>query len=530
MERFSQLFRELEMTNSTNAKTAALAQYFRDAPDDDKVWTIALLSHRRPRRTVNTRLLREWAAEYAGIPAWLFEESYHIVGDLAETIALVVKNREARHARSLSELILAMKALREAEEAEKKAFVLEAWETMDFNSRFLFNKLITGGLRVGVSQKIMLNALAKATGKEAESLAHRIAGKWDPGEMSFHDLVYSESLLDDRSKPYPFFLAYPVEGTPAELGPREAWIIEKKWDGIRGQLISREGHIFLWSRGEELITNSFPEFLALAEVLPAGIVLDGEILVWKGDRPGTFNELQKRLGRKKPGKKSLSQYPAVMMVYDLLELEGKDLRKKPTRVRRERLEEVFEQIGRNAELLLLSERIRLADWEKVTELWKRSRQMHCEGFMLKHIDAPYLVGRKKGYWWKWKVDPFTVDAVMLYAQSGHGRRANLFTDYTFAVWDGDQLVPFTKAYSGLTDEEFLEITRWVRKNTVERFGPVRAVTPQLVFEIAFEGIAPSNRHKSGVALRFPRMKRWRRDKHPKEANTLEDLKGLMGEG
>lgn len=527
MERFSRLFQELENTTKTNAKIRSLAQYFQDAPDRDKVWTIALLSHRRPRRTVSTTLLRQWAAEVANIPGWLFEDSYHIVGDLAETISLVVKNRSIRVDRTLSDFIEQIRDLRDAEESEKKAFVLEAWDSLDFYSRFLFNKLITGGLRVGVSQKIMLSALAKATGKNAESLAHRIAGKWEPSEVTFEDLILSENMMDDQSRPYPFFLAYAIEVDVDQLGSLDDWIIEKKWDGIRGQLICRDNHIFLWSRGEELITESFPEFKQLADKLPNGIVLDGEILVWRGERPGTFNELQKRIGRKKPGKKILNEYPAVMMIYDILEFDGQDVRKEGTLERRMRLELVFNQVGSQTDLLLLSERIEAQNWTEIKSEWLLSRQRYCEGFMLKHYAAPYLVGRKKGYWWKWKVDPYTIDAVMLYAQSGHGRRANLFTDYTFAVWDGDRLVPFTKAYSGLKDEEFQEITNWVRKNTIERFGPVRSVTPELVFEIAFEGIAPSSRHKSGIALRFPRMKRWRRDRKASDANTLNDLLQLL---
>lgn len=527
MEKFATLFTQLDQTTKTNAKVDALAHYFSIADEQDKLWAIALLSHRRPKRTVTTTLLRKWAAAYAGLPLWLFEESYHVVGDLAETIALVLPPVENQSNESLSYWIKYIQELGHLEEEEKNQRVINAWSSLKHDERFIFNKFITGGFRLGVSQKLMVRALAKATQIEENKLAHRLMGNWTPDTTTFQDLVLNENPLDDISKPYPFYLAYAIEENPAdELGDPHHWMAERKWDGIRGQLIVRKGQHFLWSRGEELVTEKFPEFIPLAGKLPDGTVLDGEILPYKDDQPLPFQVLQTRIGRKNVTKNILTKAPVILMVYDLIEYQGEDWRNKPMEVRRQQLEQLIADVGAT-NLIKLSEIVPFASWAQLAKEREASRLHFSEGLMLKKKDSLYRAGRKRGDWWKWKVDPLTIDAVMIYAQRGHGRRANLYTDFTFAVWDGDKLVPFTKAYSGMTDKEFREITAWVRKNTVDRFGPVRSVTPFHVFEIAFEGINASSRHKSGVALRFPRIKRWRKDKPLEEANTLDDLRQML---
>jgi DNA ligase-1 len=405
---------------------------------------------------------------------------------------------------------------------------MTAWDGLERAERLVFNKLITGGFRVGVSQKLMTRALSKATGVAETELAHRLMGDWSPETVSFESLILKPDPHADLSKPYPFYLAYQLEGEVNTLGAPQDWSAEYKWDGIRGQVILRGGQHFVWSRGEELMTDRFPELAALVDFVADGTVLDGELLAWDHttDQPLSFNALQKRIGRKKVPKTLLIEAPVVLRTYDVLEWQGSDIREKPFTDRRSILKQIVKCVPDTAPLRH-SEGLNFADWDRLAQDRLASRQKGAEGIMLKRLDSPYLQGRKKGDWWKWKVDPLVVDAVMIYAQSGHGRRANLFTDFTFAVWSGSDLVPFTKAYSGLTDAEFREITAWVRKNTRERFGPVRSVKAEHVFEIAFEGIQESPRHKSGIALRFPRMSRWRKDKPVGEANTLDDLKAIL---
>lgn len=527
MKDFAALFTALDQTTKTGVKTAALARYFREAPPADRVWTIALLSGRRPKRAVNSTELRNWAAQEAGIPLWLFEESYHVAGDLAETIARLLP--EPLHGRNdapdLDALMRQLIALQGAALEDRRDFVLDCWRHFDAETRFLFNKLITGGFRMGVSQGLMTRALSEATGIEDALIAHRLMGDWKPESTDFTSLVQSGEGAGAR--PYPFALASPLEMPAEDLGPAENWLAEWKWDGIRGQIINRTDAFALWSRGEELITDRFPEFAPLAELLPQGTVLDGEILAWdKGlAQPLPFGDLQKRIGRKTVPKKLLLEAPAHFLAYDLLEAGGEDLRSAPLSTRRARMETLLRTLPADAPIGL-SPSVE-GDWAHRAALRHGARDLRAEGLMLKALDAPYHQGRKRGAWWKWKLDPYSVDAVMLYAQAGHGRRANLYTDFTFAVKDGEALVPFTKAYSGLTDAEFTEITRWVNRHTLERFGPVRRVSPELVFEIGFEGIQQSPRHKSGIALRFPRMLRWRRDKPVSEIDDINTLRALL---
>ncbi len=516
-------------------KLNALQHYFLTADDKDKVWVIAIFSGRRPKRIINSTILSSWCIELAGIPTWLFEESYHTVGDLAETIALLLPaktlNVEGELLLTLSNYLEVFIELEKAEENVKKAFVINSWMHLNQEERFVFNKLITGGFRIGVSQKMMVNALAKTTNIEASTIAHLISGNWDAVTTSFTDLLSQTHAGKDFSKPYPFYLAYALEAAPESLGDINEWQAEWKWDGIRGQIIKRNNELFVWSRGEELMTDKFPEYQILKALLPNGIVLDGEIIPTKELLPLPFNLLQTRIGRKNITKKQLQEAPISFFAYDILEYNFEDYRTNPLNERRALLEQVINQLSFPDEQLLstiqISPVIQVNTWNELTELRLTSRDRGSEGIMLKRQSSTYQVGRKVGDWWKWKIEPLVIDAVMIYAQKGHGRRSNLYTDYTFAVKDGDKLVTFTKAYSGRTDKEFNEIDAFVKSNSIEKFGPVRTVKPELVFEITFEGIAASARHKSGVALRFPRMSRWRKDKKADEINTLEDLQKML---
>ncbi|RMG57200.1 MAG: ATP-dependent DNA ligase [Bacteroidetes bacterium] len=526
MQYFAQLVSRLDQTNKTNAKVAALVDFLAVATDMDKLWAVALFTGRRPRRTVKTSLLRAWTAELSGLPLWLVEESYHVVGDLAETMALLLPPpAEGQDNRTLSDWMTFLADLAPLEESEKAARLKAAWTVLSPAERFVFNKLITGGFRLGVSQKLLVRALARHHGLDPAAVTHRLMGDWTPNTTTYAALLFSEDVRDDISKPYPFFLAHPLEGEPEALGAPADWQAEWKWDGIRAQYIVRGGEAFLWSRGEELITDKFPELAPLAEAIPDGTVIDAELLPFRDGQPLSFQLLQTRIGRKRVSKKQLAQAPVVLMAYDLLEWAGEDIRPWPLSQRRAHLEGLVRETARPE--LRCSPRVEAVDWAGLAAQRARAREELAEGLMLKRRAAPYRVGRVRGDWWKWKVDPFSIDAVMIYAQRGHGRRANLYTDYTFAVWEGDQLVPFAKAYSGLTDAEIRQVDAWVKRHTRERFGPVRSVDPELVFEIGFEGINRSGRHKSGVALRFPRILRWRQDKVAAEADTLDQLKALL---
>jgi DNA ligase-1 len=571
MKHFARLFAELDGTTSTRAKVEALQRYFARTPASDAAWAVYFLAGGKPRQVVKTATLRTLACEAAGIADWLFEECYQAVGDLAETIAYVLPLPFTESDLGLADWVenrlLPLRGLPEDEVARS---VRGYWQELDAQGRFLLVKLVGGGFRVGVSKLLVQRALAAHSGIDAKRIAQRMMGYMDAKVMP-SALKYEALLADatgeagdvrDAGQPYPFFLAHqldtPLDGLDAKLGPVHDWQVEWKYDGIRGQIVKRAGQVWLWSRGEELVTERFPEIVALAQALPDGTVLDGEILVWAADadapdgaagRPASFALLQQRIGRKTLGKKILADAPVTFMAYDLLELCGRDLRGQPQCLRREQLEQVLA-----ATPLKISPVERLPSWQAFEALRSESRQRGVEGFMLKRLDAAYGTGRTKadGLWWKWKIAPMTVDCVLIYAQAGHGRRASLYTDYTFAVWnraprdaaeadavvkaieqrlpaqaDGLQLVAFAKAYSGLTDEEFKRIDSVIRKTTLEKFGPVRSVRPTLVFELGFEGINRSPRHKSGIAVRFPRMLRIRDDKPLHEADTLDTLKVLL---
>ncbi|CAN5719638.1 ATP-dependent DNA ligase [soil metagenome] len=583
---FSRLFAELDASTATSAKVDALKRYFAVAAAADAAWAVYFLAGGKPRQVVPTALLRVLACERAGIAEWLFEECYQAVGDLAETIAHVLPPAHA-----LSDVGLAvwveqrLLPLRNAAPAEQAARIAGYWDELDTAGRFLLIKLIGGGFRVGVSKLLVQRALAEVAGLDAKLVAQRLMGYTDakssPDASRYERLVsHADVGLADAGQPYPFFLAHALEAPLAEfdarLGPPSDWLIEWKYDGIRAQVVKRTGQVWIWSRGEELVTERFPEVVALAKPWPDGTVLDGEIVVWKHGAPAAFNLLQQRIGRKTLTKKVLADAPVGLIAYDLLEWQGADLREQPQSARRALLEAAIESTAEAARSALIAKvpgaaeqassgspdmpAIHLspaetrATWAELAVLREASRERGVEGFMLKHRGARYGTGRTKadGTWWKWKIEPLSVDCVLIYAQAGHGRRASVYTDYTFAVWsrtpanaaeaqavidaierrepaqpEALQLVAFAKAYSGLTDEEFRGVDRIIRQTTLEKFGPVRSVKPSLVFELGFEGINRSPRHKSGIAVRFPRMLRIRSDKPIHEADTLQSLEGLL---
>jgi DNA ligase-1 len=534
MQRFTQLYTTLDSTNRTAEKVAALTAYFEDAPPTDAAWALYFLMGNKVQRAVNTARLREWLAEAAGLPLWLVEESYDAVGDLAEALALLVPPHEVASDEPLHELverrILALKPL---PVDEQQLLVQQTWRELSPAQCFVWHKLIMGEFRVGVARTLVVRALAGVAQIPPPTMAHRLMGAWQPTAESYLSLLSGESGGDDPGKPYPFFLAHPLEDELEALGEIRDWQVEWKWDGIRSQAIRRAGQLMIWSRGEELVTDRFPELACLQEALPDGTVLDGEVLAWEAvpdstqfGRPMPFAALQTRIGRKKLTPKVLKAAPVVFMAYDVLEHEGQDVRSLSMSERRMLLEQIAAR-ARDCPQLLLSPVVQAATWDELRRDRESSRERLVEGLMLKRRASAYGVGRTRGDWWKWKIAPYSVDAVLIYAQRGHGRRASLYTDYTFGVWHEGQLVPMAKAYSGLTDDEIRQVDAFVRRNTLEKFGPVRIVKPELVFELHFEGIQASKRHKSGIAVRFPRMSRWRQDKKPEEADTLDALRRLL---
>lgn len=525
MKQFSELFRKLDQTTRKKVKVTALRDYFQSAEPADAVWALALLSGRRQRQVISSSLLKTWARETADIPDWLFEECYSTVGDLSETIAKVVPFSGQPHCLTLAEVMERyVLGLVERSDEAKRALLLEAWRLFGPEERLIFNKLVRGGFRVGVSKELTLLGLSQATDIDVAVLAHRTMGHWEPTPTFWSTLTDPDTKESAESQPYPFALAYPLEDQAESLGDLTEWQAEWKWDGIRAQVISRGSTVAIWTRGEELVTERYPEIAAIGSWFPDGTVLDGEILAWQDDKPLPFSVLQTRIGRKAVTAGLMKKAPVTFLAYDLLEFNRVDWRSRPLLERRAKLE----ALGNKIPKLRLSETIKTSSWSRLEELRGESRQRRVEGLMLKRLSSPYGVGRKKGDWWKWKVSPYTIDAVLVYAQRGSGKRAGLYTDYTFAIWDEEEnLVPFAKAYSGLTDAEIREVDRFIRKNTKERFGPVRTVKPELVFELAFEGIQESTRHKSGIAVRFPRILRWRQDLGPKDADRLHQVRDLI---
>ncbi len=549
MKAFTDLYTALDETTKTNEKVAAMTVYFQSATPEDSAWAIYFLTGRKPKQLMQIPKLVALAVAAAGVPEWIFAECYDAVGDTAETIALLLPSNNKSSELSLSEWVEnRILPLRGASDQVQIESVLSAWKELNDAQRFIYNKLLTGAFRVGVSQQLVIRALSSVSKIEPSVVAHRLMGTWEPTADFYRRLMAPDTQDTDISRPYPFYLAYPFENDLQVLGEATDWQAEWKWDGIRSQLIRRGGQSFIWSRGEELISDRFPELMEESLQLPNGTVIDGEILPWKEANVLPFSQLQMRIGRKNVSKKMMEEVPVIIMAYDLLEFEGVDIRNRSMAERRELLERLLRGLSCSANPLQqtltttdmaapscqrLSERLRLSptieasSWEDLSTSRENSRSLNVEGLMLKRLSSPYKVGRQRGDWWKWKVNPFTMDAVLIYAQRGSGKRASLYTDYTFGLWDNGKLVPVAKAYSGLTDEEIRQVDLFVRQNTLEKFGPVRTVKPELVFELAFEGIARSTRHKSGIAVRFPRMLRWRIDKPANEADTLETVQALL---
>ncbi len=527
MKRFADLYERLDATTRTSEKVAALRDYFREAPPEDAAWAMHFLAGRRFKRAVTGRQLREWVADEAALPLWLVEECQSAAGDLSETIALLLPEPPQPVDEPLHEVVeTRIKPLSGLDEPARRASVVDTWRAFATRERFIFHKLISGTFRVGVQRKLLVRALAELTGLDAAVLSHRLLSSWAPTPDDYQRLLAPRDDRSDHAQPYPFFLASQLDNSPDTLGHPAEWLAEWKWDGVRAQLIRRAGETIAWSRGEELVADSYPELRAIGEALPGGTVLDGEILAWRENHPLPFNDLQKRIGRRNVEPTLFPETPVIFMAFDILEQHGEDVRTLPVEQRRERLESLRAQLPADLPLRL-SHLVEAESWSALNALRAESRQRRVEGLILKRRGSPYRVARQRGDWWKWKIDPFTIDAVLTHAQPGHGRRATLFTDYTFALWDRDELVPIAKAYSGLTDKEIDDVDAFVRRHTRARMGPVRAVQPTLVFELAFEGVQESTRHRAGLSLRFPRMNRWRRDKKPQDADTLEALHRLM---
>jgi DNA ligase-1 len=561
--RFARLYDAIDRTTSTNAKVAAMADYFREAPPEDAAWAVFFLTGRRLKRLVQYASINDWTLAATGLPHWLLDECYAIVGDGAETAALVLDqlppgtSEDLPLSRWVEERIV---RLREMEPAAQQRHMTTWWRGLDRLQRFLLLKLVTGEFRVGVSQTLVVRALAQTAALPATTVAARLMGDWTPTADWYVGVLSEARQDDDDSRPYPFYLASPLEDAVESLGDPADWQIEWKWDGIRAQLVKRRGVVHVWSRGEELITQRFPEVAAAASRLPDGTVLDGEILAFRDQRPLPFSALQQRIGRQKQVATLVRTVPVVFMAYDLLEDDGIDIRGLPQDERRARLDQRLNDLAAlpdepspepatpmsdagtpmlfdirrgdaravpRASVLRRSELVEPAPWPELTALRAQSRARGVEGLMLKRRTSAYGVGRRRGDWWKWKIEPYSIDAVLIYAQPGSGRRASLLTDYTFGVWDAGELVPIAKAYSGLSNEEIAEMDAWIRRHTRERFGPVRHVEPVHVFELGFEAIAASSRHRSGIAVRFPRMLRWRRDKKPEDADTLQSVAALL---
>lgn len=563
MKRFVDLFEALDATTRTTEKVRLLEDYFRATPAADAAWALWFLSGGRQKRLVKAARLRAWAAELAALPEWLVEECYDAVGDLAETLALLLPVAETTVEPPALGCLVAERLLPlgDAPEEQQRESLRRTWSELSAPQRFVWNKMITGGFRVGVSRALLVRALASVASVPPPVMAHRLIGTWRPTPEDFARLLAAEGGADDAARAYPFYLASPLEEEVASLGPLADWQCEWKWDGIRAQVLRRAGTVVVWSRGEEIITEAFPEIAAAAHFLPEGTVLDGELLAWQDDGPAPFARLQRRLNRSNPTAAQVRDLPVILMAFDVLERDGRDLRDRPLATRRVALREVLDTAAHAAAQVprvapsrgwlqgdlfgeptpatnaagapaleafpfRLAPVLEVADGADVVRWRAAARDQGTEGVMLKRRDSPYGVGRQRGAWWKWKVDPFTCDAVLVAAQPGHGRRASLFTDYTFAVWRGDELVPVAKAYSGLSDAEIQEVDAFVRSHTTGRFGPVRSVSPEWVFELAFDGLAESTRHRAGLALRFPRMLRRRTDKRPAEADTVEALRAL----
>lgn len=559
MQPFTELVVALDSTTGSNNKVKLIASYLQERPAEDGAWALHLLMGQRRRRLITGRRLRDVLQRLSGMPAWLFAACHSQVGDSAETISLLWPQVAPGQVVSMDTLPAEIQALIQEiagqpplhwwmeqllpaiarlDEGQQSDALIGLWSRLDHRHHYLVNKLLTGGFRIGVARGLVVRAIAAAAGLEQTVVLERLMGPQDPSADWYRRLTRppSGAPSDRGAIPYPFFLASPLQPDALIDSPATDWWMEHKWDGIRGQLIRRSSGVYLWSRGEELINDQFPELIEMAQAIPDGTVLDGEVICWHRHhpRPLPFSSLQRRLGRKRVNRALLEDCPACFIAYDLLETGAEDLRSQPLHQRQAEFRAIHLEESPQSWRLRWSEGAPLSGWSALHDERQRAVSRGAEGVMLKRRDSPYLSGRRRGHWWKFKRDPMTLDAVLIYAQAGSGKRANLFTDYTFALWDRapndpkqHQLVTFAKAYSGLNDAEILELDRWIRRHTRERFGPARAVEPELVFEIGFEGIQPSKRHKCGLAVRFPRILRWRRERTAESADTLAQASALI---
>ena len=529
MREFSQLFHDLDESTKTNDRIDQLVKYLLEASPEDSIWVCWFLAGNRIKGAIKTSELRTFASERSGLPQWLLEECHDRVGDLAETISLLVATEGSGEILSLSEWIIKfIEPMIGMDTEERRENIFRVWDFLGEQDFLPFHKLLTGGFRMGVSKGNLCKALARVGGVQPAIIAQRLTGNWSPKTLSLEGILNPGDDEDRLCQPFPFCLANPLQEEAENLGRLEDWQVEWKWDGIRAQLINRGGTCMIWSRGDESVGHSFPEVMNAGKWLPGDLCMDGEILAWGQDGLRSFSRLQARLGRKEPGPTILKREPVRFQAYDLLRLDGMDMRKVSLEERRKKLEAILSSLPPDFPIGL-SPLVEEKSWASLRKLREESRNRGVEGFMLKKKDSSFESGRVKGCWYKWKVDPYLADMVVVSAQLGHGKRSSLYSDYSLAVWDEQgELVTVAKAYSGLSDNEIEKVDRFVRKNITGKFGPVRSVKPNLVFEIAFEGVRSSGRHKSGVALRFPRINRWRTDKKIEDADTLEIIRGFTG--
>ncbi|KFE35319.1 cisplatin damage response ATP-dependent DNA ligase [Thioclava atlantica] len=521
MRDFARLLERLAFTPGRNAKLDALADYLRHAPDPERGYALAALTGELDLGRAQPAVLRAMVGER--VDPELFALSYDYVGDLAETIALIWPGDGEPGALDLPHVV---ETLQDTPKIRTGPVIADWLDRLAPSERYALLKLATGGLRVGVSARLARMALARLGGPSLEEIEEIWHGLAPPYRALFDWIEGGEKPERAGLAPFrPVMLSTPIdrEGLDA-LDPAE-FAAEWKWDGIRVQAVAEGGERRLYSRTGEDISGAFPDIVAHMGFEGA---LDGELLVRRGDQVAPFGDLQKRLGRKSPGKALLASHPAALRLYDVLLWEDEDLRALPFDTRRERLEAAVADL--NPERFDVSEVLPFGAWDDLAALRAAPPQVVIEGVMLKRRDTPYMAGRPKGPWFKWKRDPRLIDAVVLYAQRGHGKRSGFYSDFTFGVWEDEALVPVGKAYSGFTDEELRRLDRFVRNHTVDRFGPVRALSPALVVEVAFEGLNRSTRHKSGVAMRFPRISRIRWDKPAAEADRIETLREMLDGG
>ena len=534
LNKFSKLFEDLDSNNSSNKKVNSLTKYFKLNNNLNNILTIYLLIGKKNKRFISGKSLREYYANIYKIPKWLIDECYSKVGDSAEVIALLLQDKilekNIKDDISLNELINEiLPKLKKFDENKKKLYIKSLWEKISKDNQLIFNKILSGTFRIGVSKGLVVKAISNMTGVDESIILHRLMGELEPIEETYMFLINQKLEQKELDyKPYPFQLANTFDERIKETISVDKYQFESKWDGIRSQIIKRSNNISIWTRGEELVNKTFPELIKIISHFKNDFVLDGEILIWdeNKNRPKNFSLLQKRLGRKSPSLKIQKDLPVVFMAYDILEINGKDIRSKILSERRNILEKSFSNLISEDKSIIGKIKItklhQISNWIDLEEVKNSARKSNTEGLVIKDKQSEYVPGRKKGNWWKYKIDPMQLDGILIYARPGSGKRADLYTDYSFGIWEDNKLVKFANAYSGLNNEEIRELDKWIRRNTLEKFGPVRSVKPELVFEISFDNIQISKRHKSGIALRFPRITKWRRDKNIMEADNLEN--------